>query len=134
MVAFDMSAVVPSLVIALVLYRLAVRLHDDWLFLRRPRLNVPGTIIGHRRIRDDGGHLSLPIIRFESDDGRTIEFTNAWGWRSHEPAVGSCVAVEYPSGLPHKARIPGSYSPLLAYGLFGVVLAVLVAFIAVAKG
>jgi hypothetical protein len=129
-----MNVIVPSLVIALVLYWLAVRLYNDWLFLRRPPRNALGTIIGHRRIRDDGGHLSLPIIRFESDDGRTIEFTNAWGSWSHELAQGSPVAVEYPLGLPHKARIPGSYSPLLAYGLFAVVLAALVVFIVAPKG
>jgi hypothetical protein len=129
-----MNIIVPSLVIALVLYWLAVRIYNDWLFLRRPRLNAPGTIIGHRRISDDGGQLSLPIIRFESDDGRTVEFTNAWGWRSHELAVASLIAVEYPRGLAHKARILGSYSPLLAYGLFVAVLAALVVFIVAPKG
>jgi hypothetical protein len=129
-----MNAVVPSLVIALVLSWLAVRLYNDWLFLRRPRLNALGTIIGHRRINGDGGQLSLPIIRFESDDGRTIEFTNAWGPWLHELPVGSLVAVEYPRGLPQKARIPESYSPLLAYGLFVVVLAVLIAFVVAPKG
>jgi hypothetical protein len=121
-----MNAVVPSLVIALVLYWLAVRIYNDWLFLRWPRLNALGTIIGHCRISDDGGQLSLPIIRFESDDGLTVEFTNAWGWRSHELAVGSLIAVEYPRGLPLKARILGSYSPFLAYGLFVAVLAALI--------
>jgi hypothetical protein len=121
-------------VIALVLYWLAVRIYNDWLFLRWPRLNALGTIIGHRRISDDGGQLSLPIIRFESDDGRTVEFTNAWGWRSHELAVGSLIAVECPRGLPHKARILGSYSPFLAYGLFVAVLAALVVFIVAPKG
>jgi|HubBroStandDraft_6_1064221.scaffolds.fasta_scaffold509913_2 hypothetical protein len=127
------STIFPSLVIALVLCWLAVRLYNDWLFLSRPRLNALGTIIGYRRINDDGGQLSRPIIRFECDDDRTIEFTNAWGWRSHELAVGSLIAVEYPRGLPHKARILGSYSPSRAYGLFVVVLAVLVAFVTVAR-
>jgi|ERR1700728_774354 hypothetical protein len=127
-----MNAIVPSLVIALVLYWLAVRLYNDWLFLRRPRRNALGIIIGHRRIRQDGGQLFLPTVRFESDDGRTIEFTNAWGSRSRELAEGAPVAVEYPLGLPHKARIPGSYSPLLAYGLGTIVLAILL--VVAAKG
>ncbi len=129
-----MNTIFPSLVIALVLYWLAVRLYNDWLFLNRPRRNVPGTIVGYRRIKDDGKQLSRPIIRFESDDGRTVEFTNAWGWRSYELAVGSSVAVEYPLGLPHKARIPGSYSPLLAYSLVTIVLAILVVCIVAPKG
>jgi hypothetical protein len=128
------NTIFPSLVIALVLCWLAVRLYNDWLFLSRPRLNTLGTIIGYRRINDDGGQLSRPIIRFECDDDRTIEFTNAWGWRSHELAVGSLIAVEYPRGLPHKARILGSYSPSRAYGLFVVVLAVLIVFIVAPKG
>jgi hypothetical protein len=128
-----MNAVIPSLIIALVLYCLAVRIYNDWLFLRRPGRNARGTIIGHRRLNDDGRQRSLAIIRFESDDGRTIEFTNSWGSR-HELAVGSMIDVEYPSGFPQKARIPGSYSPLLAYGLSAVVLAMLAAFIAAPAG
>ena len=128
-----MNTTVPSLVIVLVLGWLAVRLYNDWLFLRRPRRNALGTIIDYRRISDEGGQLSRPIIRFEADDGQTIEFTNAWGWRSRELAVGSLIAVEYPDGLPHKARIVGSYSPRLAYGLVVVVLALLVIFIRAAK-
>ena len=59
-----MDTIVPSLVIALVLWWLAVRLYNDWLFLSRPRLNALGTIIGYSRINDDGGQLSRPIIRF----------------------------------------------------------------------
>ena len=128
-----MNTTVPSLVIVLVLCGLAFPLYNDWLFLRRPRRNALGTIIDYRRISDEGGQLSRPIIRFEGDDGQTIEFTNAWGWRSHVLAVGSLIAVEYPGGLPHKARIVGSYSPLRAYGLSVVVLALLIAFITVAK-
>jgi hypothetical protein len=128
-----MNPTVPSLVIVLVLCGLAVRLYHDWPFLRRPRRNALGTIIDYRRISDEGGQLSRPIIRFETDDGQPIEFTNAWGWRSNELAVGSLIAVEYPSGLPHRARIVGSYSPRLAYGLSVAVLAVLFAVITVAK-
>jgi hypothetical protein len=128
-----MNTTVPSLVIVLVLCWLAVRLYNDWLFLRRPRHNALGTIIDYRRISDEGGQLSRPVIRFETDDGQTVEFTNAWGWRSNELAVGSLLAVEYPDGLPHKARMVGSYSPLRAYGLSVVVLALLVACITAAK-
>jgi hypothetical protein len=128
-----MNTTVPSLVIVLVLGGLAFRLYSDWLFLRRPRRNALGSIIDYRRISDEGGQLSRPIIRFESDDGQTVEFTNAWGWRSHELAVGSLIAVEYPGGRPDKARIVGSYSPWRAYGLSVAVLALLIAFITVAK-
>jgi hypothetical protein len=128
-----MNTTVPSLAIVLVLCWLAFRLYNDWPFLRRPRQNALGTIIDYRRVSDEGGQLSRPIISFETDDGQTVEFTNARGWQSNELAVGSLIAVEYPSGLPDKARIVGSYSPRLAYGLFVVVLAVLVAFITVAK-
>jgi hypothetical protein len=44
------------------------------------------------------------------------------------------IDAEYPSGFPQKARIPGSYSPPLAYGLSAVVLAMLAAFIAAPTG
>jgi hypothetical protein len=123
-----MKAIALTLVIGLVLYLLAVRIYHDWLFLRRARLNAPGTVIGHRQIRNDGSLLSLPIIRFDTGDGRTIEFTNRWSLGRHGLSVGSPVAVEYPSGFPQKARVPGSYSPLLAYGLALVVLVILVVF------
>ena len=69
----------PWLIIVLVLYWLVFRIYQDSLFLRRPRVHAPGTVIGYRRIRQEGGQLSLPIIRFESDDSRSIEFTNSWG-------------------------------------------------------
>jgi hypothetical protein len=124
----------PWLIGVLVLYWLAVRLYGDWLFRKRQRRNALGTVIGYRRIQQEGGQLSLPIIRFESDDNRTIEFTNSWGSFFHELEVGSIVAVEYPAGLPHKARIVGSYSPLLAYGLIAVALAALAVFIAFPNG
>jgi hypothetical protein len=122
-----MKAIVLSLVIGLVLYLLAVRIYNDWLFLRRPRLNALGTVIGHRQINGEGGQSFLLIIRFDSDDGQTIEFTNSWAQWLRLP-VGSVVAVEYPAGFPQKARILGSYSPLLAYGLAFVVLALLSVF------
>jgi hypothetical protein len=129
-----MKTVFPWLIIVLVLYWLVFRLYQDLLFLRRPRLHALGTVIGYRRIKQEGGQLSLPIIRFESDDNRTIEFTNSWGSFFHELEAGSIVAVEYPAGLPGKARIVGSYSPLLAYGLIAVVLAALAVFIAFPNG
>jgi hypothetical protein len=124
-----MNAFFPSLVIGLVLYIVAVRIYNDWLFLRRPRHYARGTVMGQKLLKDDGRQISLAIVRFECDDGRTIEFTNSWG-SQHQLAVGSMVDVEYPAGLPQKARIAGSYSPLLVYGLSAVVLAMLVAFIA----
>jgi hypothetical protein len=129
-----MKTFFPWLIIVLVLYWLVFRIYQDSLFLRRPRLNALGTVIGYRRIKQDGGQLSLPIIRFESDDSRTIEFTNSWASFFHELDVGSVVAVEYPAGLPDKARIVGSYSPLLAYGLIAVALAALAVFIAFPNG
>src|SRR5579862_8535281 len=128
-----MKAIALTLAFGLVLYLLAVRIHNDWLFLSRSRLKRLGTVIGHRQIKNEAGLLSLPIIRFNADDGRTIEFTNSWGLRRDRPSVGSSVAVEYPVGFPQKARITGSYSPRLAYGLAVVVLAMLVVF-AVAPG
>jgi hypothetical protein len=129
-----MKSFFPWLIVVLVLYWLVFRIYQDSLFLRRPRLNALGTVIGYRRIKQEGGQLSLPIIRFESDDSRSIEFTNSWGSFFHELEVGSIVAVEYPAGLPDKARIVGSYSPLLAYGLIAVVLTALAVFIAFPNG
>jgi hypothetical protein len=46
-----MNIIVPLLVIALVLCWLDVRLYNDWLFLRWPRLNALGTIIGGLVVR-----------------------------------------------------------------------------------
>jgi len=122
-----MKAIVLTLVLGLVLYLLAIRMYNDWLFLSRPRLNALGTVIGYRQTDGEGGQSFLLIIRFDSDDGRTIEFTNSWALWLRLP-VGSLVGVEYPVGFPQKARILGSYSPLLAYGLAFVILALLTVF------
>jgi hypothetical protein len=129
-----MNAVVLSLVIGLVVYLLAVRIYRDWLFLSRPRRTALGTVIGHRRLDNEGSQLSLPIVRFDSDADGTIEFTNRWGSWPQELELGLMVAVEYPAGLPQSARIVGSYSPLLAYGLAVTVLALLVAFFFLVPG
>ena len=119
----------PSLIAVLVLYWLGFRIYQDWPFLRQPRRNTRGAVIGYRRIKQEGGVHSRPIVRFESDDGSSLEFTNAWGSFFHELPMGSIVAVEYPAGLPLRARIVGSYSPWLAYGMIAVILAILAVFI-----
>jgi hypothetical protein len=123
-----MSIVVLCLGIGLVSYRLALHLYRDWPFLKRPRLSVLGTIAGHRQIGGEAGQVTLLVIRFESDDGQTVEVTEPYGPWAHELAVGSMIGIEYPAGFPQKARILGSYSPLQAYGTF-VAFAILVGYL-----
>jgi hypothetical protein len=124
-----MSIVVLCLGIGLVSYRLALHFYRDWLFLKQPRLSALGAIVGHRQIGGEAGQVTLLVIRFESDDGQTVEFAEPYGPWAHELAVGSMIGIEYPAGFPQKARILGSYSPLQAYGMF-LVFAILVGYLA----
>jgi hypothetical protein len=80
----------------LVLCWLAARLYYEWPFLRRPRLSAVGTVVDHRDISGEGGNSTLLIIRFEADDGQTVEITGSVGPWSHEIAKGSTIGVEYP--------------------------------------
>jgi hypothetical protein len=123
-----MNAGFASLLVGLVLCWLAVRLYYDWLFLTRPRISALGTVVDHRAISGEGGQTPLLIIRFEADDGQTVDVRASLGPWSHQIDVGSTIGVEYPAGYPKKARILGSRSSLLDYGVFLVVLAILVTF------
>jgi hypothetical protein len=92
-------------------------------------MSALGTVVGHRQTSGEGGQTTLLIIRFEADDGRTIDFTGSLGPWSYEIVEGTIVGVEYPAGFPQKARLLGSRPSFLDYGLCLVVLAVLIAFI-----
>jgi hypothetical protein len=101
-------------------------------FLRRTRMSALGTVIGYRTIEGEGGNSTLLIIRFEADDGQTIEITGSMGPWSHQITQGSTIGVEYPAGFPKRARLLGSRSSVLDfsdYVLCFLALAMLVAFV-----
>ena len=100
---------------ALFLCWLAARLFFEWPFWWRARLSAIGTVVGHREISGEGGNSTLLVISFEAEDGRTIEMTGSVGPWSHEIRTGSTIGVEYPVGLPKRARLMGSRSSLLKF-------------------
>lgn len=124
-----MSVADASLLIGLVLCWLTARVYYDWLFLRRPLVRTLGTVVGHRSIAGEGGQTPLLIVRFEADDGRTVDIDASLGPWSHEIVEGSIVGIEYPTGFPKKARMLGSRPFFLDYALCFVALAILIAFI-----
>jgi hypothetical protein len=124
-----MNAGFASLLVGLVLCWLAVRLYYDWLFLTQPRVSALGTVVDHRSISGEGGSTPLLIIRFEADDGQTVDVSASLGPWSHQIDVGSTIGVEYPAGYPKKARMLGSRASFLELGVGFVVLAILIAFI-----
>ena|SRR5450432_132519 len=127
-----MNAGFASLLVGLALCWLAVRLYYDWLFLTRPRVSTLGTVVDHRSISGEGGSEPFLLIRFEADEGLTVDVSVSLGPWSHQIDVGSVIGVEYPAGYPKKARILGSRASFLNYldyGVCFVVLALLVAFI-----
>ena len=68
------------------------------------------------------------IIRFEADNGQTVDVRAYLGPLSHQLEVGSAIGVEYPAGYPKRARPLGSRSLLLDYGVCFVILAILIGF------
>jgi hypothetical protein len=88
-----------------------------------------GTVVNHRLVSGEAGQTSLLIVRFEINDGQTVDVRLSLGPWSHQIDVGSTIGVEYPAGYPKKARALGSGSSLLDYGVCFVVLVILAAFI-----
>jgi hypothetical protein len=126
--ARDINPGFASVLAGLTLCWLAVRLYHDGLFLMRPRMRALGTVVDHRLISGEGGQTPLLMVRFETDDGQTVDVRVSLGPWSHQIDVGSTIGVEYPAGYPKKARVLGSGSSLLDYGVCFVVLAILAAF------
>lgn len=68
-----------------------------------------GTVIGHshrRRYGMDHGVsvLIYPVVRFQTEDGRTIEFESGLG-SNMPPKVGEEVEVFYDPARPEEARV-----------------------------
>jgi hypothetical protein len=84
-------------------------------------VEAPGTVIEMLRVRDseDKGYLFTPIVRFETIDGRTVEFQS--GLRTNPPAyrAGQQVSVVYDPGVPESAAIRG----VLSLWLMPIILA-----------
>jgi hypothetical protein len=89
--------------------------------MARAHIEVQGTVIEILRVRDseDKGYLFTPIVRFESLDGRTVEFQS--GLRTNPPAyrAGQEVPVVYDPGVPESAAIRG----VLSLWLMPIILA-----------
>jgi hypothetical protein len=75
-------------------------------------IETPGSVIEMVRLRDseDKGYVFAPVVRFETMDGRTIEFQS--GLRTNPPAyrTGQTVSVFYDPDVPESAAIRGVFS------------------------
>lgn len=75
-------------------------------------VEVQGTVIEVLRVRDSDntGYLFTPRVRFQTTDGREIEFQS--GLRTNPPAyrTGQTVQVFYDPGEPRSAVIRGLFS------------------------
>ena len=65
-----------------------------------------GVVTGHtsRPTHDNSGVLRFPSVRFQTADGRTVEFQNKVGTNA-PPRVGDQVTVIYDPGRPEDARV-----------------------------
>ncbi|MFG3596108.1 DUF3592 domain-containing protein [Bradyrhizobium sp. RDI18] len=72
-------------------------------------VETQGTVIEMLRVRDseNKGYLFTPIVRFDTIDGRTVEFQS--GLRTNPPLyrTGQEVPVVYDPGVPESAAILG---------------------------
>ncbi len=88
---------------------------------------VVGMVTREHRRRDSGGFgtarhwLRHPVVRFQTPEGRTIEFQSTVGTRPAIHQVGQRVGVFYDPRNPHDAKI-NSGCMLWALGLFFVAL------------
>ena len=69
-------------------------------------LKAVGVVIGHtsRRSYDGSGGVVFPSVRFQTADGRTVEFQNKLGTNA-PPRVGSEVTVFYDPARPEDAKV-----------------------------
>jgi hypothetical protein len=67
------------------------------------------------RDRDDGGYMFAPLVRFQTGDGRSIEFQSSL--RSNPPGyrTGQTVTVLYDPDAPESAAIRGLFSLWLGF-------------------
>jgi hypothetical protein len=73
-------------------------------------IRTAGTVVGHEKRRRHGmdhgvSVLVHPVVRFEAEDGRTIEFESKLG-SNIPPKVGEEVEVFYDPSRPEDARVP----------------------------
>jgi hypothetical protein len=75
-------------------------------------VEVQGSVIEMVRVRDsdDKGYLFTPLVRFQTAEGRTVEFQSSL--RTNPPAyhTGQTVSVLYDPEEPHSAAIRGVLS------------------------
>jgi hypothetical protein len=75
-------------------------------------VEAQGTVIEMLRTRDkdDGGWMYEPVVRFQTAEGKTVQFEA--GFRSSPPAyrVGASVPVVYLPEAPERAQIRGFLS------------------------
>src|SRR4051794_41757070 len=71
------------------------------------------------RDRDDGGYMFAPLVRFQTGDGRSIEFQSSL--RSNPPGyrTGQTVTVLYDPDAPESAAIRGLFSLWLVTMVLG---------------
>jgi hypothetical protein len=92
-------------------------------------VEAPGTVIEMVRVRDSdsGSYMFAPLVRFQTAEGRTVEFQSMV--QTNPPAyhAGESVTVLYDPAKPGSAAISGWFSiwavPLIL-GIVGVFLAV----------
>ncbi|MDP8974308.1 MAG: DUF3592 domain-containing protein [Actinomycetota bacterium] len=107
-----------------------VRAFRTWRFVR-DAAQAPGRIFGIRHYTHEHRQLLLPAVRFETPEGRTVEFTSEFHKRGAE--VGQEVTVLYDPLRPEKAEIKGSWglvgtpvaliaAGMFCYGLLGLFL------------
>jgi hypothetical protein len=67
-------------------------------------LQATGIVIAHHSRRSSQSFLIHPVVRFETQDGRTVEFESATG-SNMAPKVGEEVTVLYDPLRPEEAKL-----------------------------
>jgi hypothetical protein len=122
------KTIILCLSLFLVLAAFAALLWDDRRYVTRRRRRVGGVVTGHRSRREEDGIESFAaILRFENEDGASVEIVDRLFRPTCTPPIGTRLILEHPLGLPDKARVrrPGLRLFLYLFLVYGAAILVL---------
>lgn len=99
---------------------------QDWRFYADVRRLAVGTVFNHyRQLGDDGGPSYQAMVRFVTEDGRSIEIYDQMLHSVPQPELGATVEVIYPVGRPETGRVRRPWLRLCIYGALTALLVIL---------